>query len=85
MYAIRSYYALFARGDRKVGDILSLAHTHKGNWAQTLKSVPINPDFYVIRDRELNEHLPWDFIDHGIEKSFLQQEYQRAIKRNNFV
>ncbi len=72
--------ALFARGDRKVGDILSLAHTHKGNWAQTLKSVPINPDFYVIRDRELNEHLPWDFIDHGIKKSFLQQEYQRAIK-----
>jgi radical SAM family uncharacterized protein len=72
--------ALFARGDRKVGDILSLGHTLKGNWAQTLKSVPVNPDFYVIRDRELNEHLPWDFIDHGIKKSFLQQEYQRAIK-----
>jgi radical SAM family uncharacterized protein len=72
--------ALFARGDRKVADILSLTHTHKGNWAQTLKSVPVNPDFYVIRDRDLNERLPWDFIDQGIKKSFLQQEFQRAIK-----
>jgi radical SAM family uncharacterized protein len=72
--------ALFARGDRKVADILSLAHAHKGNWAQTLKSVPVNPDFYVIRERDLNEQLPWDFIDQGIKKSFLQQEFRRAIK-----
>jgi radical SAM family uncharacterized protein len=72
--------ALFARGDRKVADILSLAHTHKGNWAHTLKSVPFNPDFYVTRDRGLDEQLPWDFIDQGIKKSYLRQEFQRAIK-----
>jgi radical SAM family uncharacterized protein len=72
--------ALFTRGDRKVADILSLAHAHKGNWAHTLKSIPINPDFYVIRERDLNENLPWDFIDQGIKKSFLQQEFQRAIR-----
>lgn len=72
--------ALFARGDRRVADILSSAHAHKGNWAQTLKSVPVNPDFYVTRERDLNEKLPWDFIDQGIRKSFLQQEFRRAIK-----
>ena len=72
--------ALFARGDRKVADILSWAHTHKGNWAQTLKSVPVNPDFYVIRDRDLDERLPWDFIEQGIKKFFLQQEFKRALK-----
>jgi hypothetical protein len=72
--------ALFSRGDRKVADILSLAHVNKGNWAQTLKNVPINPDFYVHRERDLNEKLPWDFIDHGIKKSFLQREYKRAIQ-----
>jgi len=70
--------AMLSRGDRKVADILSLAHTNQGNWAQTFKSVPINPDFYVLRERELDEHLPWDFIDHGIKKSYLQREYQRA-------
>ena len=70
--------AMFARGDRKVADILLLAHANKGNWAQTLKTVPVNPDFYVLRERNLNEKLPWDFIDHGIKKSYLQREYQRA-------
>lgn len=71
--------ALFSRGDRKVADILSLAHTHKGNWARTLKAVSVNPDFYVLRERDLDEHLPWDFIDQGIKKPYLQQEYHRAI------
>jgi radical SAM family uncharacterized protein len=70
--------ALLSRGDRKVADILSLAHINHGNWAQTLKAVSLNADFYVLRDRDLNENLPWDYIDHGIEKSFLQQEFQRA-------
>jgi radical SAM family uncharacterized protein len=70
--------AMFSRGDRKVADILLLAHANKGNWAQTLKTVPVNPDFYVLRERNLNEKLPWDFIDHGIKKSYLRQEYQRA-------
>jgi radical SAM family uncharacterized protein len=71
--------ALFSRGDRKAADILSLAHTYKGNWARTLKDVSINPDFYVLRERDLDETLPWDFIDQGFEKSYLQQEFKRAI------
>ncbi|MGD8610039.1 MAG: radical SAM protein [Desulfobacterales bacterium] len=70
---------LFSRGDRRVADILCLAHTYKGNWARTLKEVSINPDFYVLRERNLDERLPWDFIDQGIKKSYLQQEYQRAM------
>lgn len=72
--------ALFSRGDRRVADILQLAHSHKGNWAQTLKITSINPDFYVLRDRDIAEQLPWDFIDQGVKKSFLQQEYRRALK-----
>ena len=74
--------ALFARGDRRVADILTLAHANKGNWAQTLKTVPINPDFYVLRQRSFDELLPWDFIDHGIKKSFLWKEYQKAKRTN---
>jgi len=70
--------ALFSRGDRRVADILLMAHANKGNWAQTLKTVHLNSDFYVLRERDPGETLPWDFIDHGIKKSFLQREYQRA-------
>jgi len=70
--------ALLSRGDRKVADVLAMTHANNGNWAQTLKKVPVNPSFYVHRERELDERLPWDFIDHGIKKSYLKKEYQRA-------
>ena len=72
--------ALLSRGDRKVAQILSLVNTNQGNWPTTFKSSPINPDFYVLRERSLDELLPWDFIDHGIKKSFLKTEYKRALQ-----
>jgi radical SAM superfamily enzyme YgiQ (UPF0313 family) len=71
--------ALLSRGDRRVTDLLLLSHANKGNWPQTLKNTPLNPDFYVYRRREFDELLPWDFIDHGIRKSFLWKEYQKAL------
>lgn len=72
--------AMFSRGDRKVAKILSLAHYNHGNWAKTLKSTDLNPDFYALRERSLNELLPWDFIDHGIRKTYLKREYKRALQ-----
>ncbi len=69
---------LLSRGDRRVAEILALAHSTGDNWAQTLKTTPVNPDFYVCRERHPDELFPWDFIDHGIRKSFLLQEYERA-------
>ena len=72
--------ALLSRGDRKVAKILSLANKNQGNWPKTFKASPINPDFYVLRERSVDELLPWDFIDHGINKSFLKQEYKRALQ-----
>ena len=70
--------AMFSRGDRRVADILLMAHANKGNWPQTLKSTPLNSDFYVLRERDPAEILPWDFIDHGIKKSYLLKEYSRS-------
>jgi radical SAM family uncharacterized protein len=71
---------LLARGDRRVAQLLSRANANQGNWPKTLKSSPINPDFYVLRERSLDELLPWDFIDHGIRKTFLKSEYKRALQ-----
>jgi len=31
------------------------------------------------REKSFDELLPWDFIDHGINKSFLNKEYQKAL------
>jgi radical SAM family uncharacterized protein len=72
--------ALLSSGDRKVAQILLLANQNRGNWPKTLKASPVNPDFYVHRERSLNELLPWDFIDNGINKSFLKEEYKRALQ-----
>jgi len=71
--------ALLSLGDRRVGRILLAVHERQGNWSQALKAVNINPDFYVYRPKEADEILPWDFIDHGTDKAFLRDEYERAL------
>jgi hypothetical protein len=71
--------ALLSLGDRLVGEILLAVHENGGNWPQALKAVNINADYYVYRKKEPDEFLPWDFIDHGLEKSFLLREYRRGV------
>ena len=72
--------ALLSRGDRRVGSILVAAHQRKGDWGRALKGTSLNPDFFVYRRRDLDELFPWDFIDHGIPKEKLKQEYLAALK-----
>ncbi len=72
--------ALLSRGDRRVGKILMAAHHYEGDWGRALRETSINPDFYVYRQRGLNEVFPWDFIDHGIPKERLREEYLTAMK-----
>jgi len=71
---------LLSMGDRRVGQMLLATHRNGGNWKKTFRSSDINPDFFVYRPKDLNEHLAWDFIDHGIKKSFLQEEYSLALE-----
>ena len=72
--------ALLSRGDRRVGKILVAAYRTQGNWSQALRETPINSNFYVYRRRDLDEIFPWDFIDHGISKERLKEEYLTAMK-----
>jgi radical SAM superfamily enzyme YgiQ (UPF0313 family) len=72
--------ALLSRGDRRVGKILMATHRSQGNWSQALRETSINADFYVHRKRDLDEVFPWDFIDHGISKEQLKEEYLAAMK-----
>jgi radical SAM superfamily enzyme YgiQ (UPF0313 family) len=70
---------LLARGDRRVGRILEDARERRGNWRQTFRESSLNADFFVTRQRPLDEILPWDFIDHGLRREFLESEYRRAL------
>ncbi len=72
--------ALLARGDRTVADLLETAFKNQGNWATTLKSAAHAPGLFITRERDKDELFPWDFIDHGIRKTYLRSEYERALK-----
>lgn len=72
--------ALLSRGDRRVGKILMEAHHNRGDWGRALRETIVNSDFYVYRKRDLDEVFPWDFIDHGISKERLKEEYLTAMK-----
>jgi radical SAM superfamily enzyme YgiQ (UPF0313 family) len=72
--------ALLCLGDRRVGGILLKAHRLDWNWKAAFRSSEVNPDFFVLRPKDLHELLPWDFIDHGLSKRHLSREYETALK-----
>ena len=71
---------LFSAGDRRVGSLLLASHELDGDWTRTFRSSEVNPDFFVHRPKDLDETLPWDFIDHGLHKEFLIKEHKLALK-----
>lgn len=70
--------ALLSRGDRRVGRLL-LETVRTGDWGRAMREININTDFYVHRARDEDELFPWDFIDHGVVKGFLLEQYHRAL------
>ena len=82
--------AVFARGDRKLGEVLIRAW-EKGcrldnwsdrfsfaKWMETFSECGIDPRFYANRKRDYGEFLPWDIIDSGIKKDYLMKENMKA-------
>ena len=47
---------------------------------EAFKAHEVDPDFYNLRERDLDEILPWDFIDAGVTKAFLKREWAQAQK-----
>jgi radical SAM superfamily enzyme YgiQ (UPF0313 family) len=70
--------ALLARGDRRVGDLLLAAR--ESGWTRALRESPHNPDFFTLRERGRAELFPWDFIDHGLDKDYLWEEWRKALR-----
>ncbi len=82
--------AIFSRGDRRTTQLLVKAYEKGATfdtwsellnldaWREAIEELNIDVDFYTTRERNLNEILPWDYIDIGINKEYLQEEYRRA-------
>ena len=72
--------ALLSRGDRRVALFLEKVALEGASWSQAMRNAPLNPDFWVLRERQKDEKFPWEIIEHGISRSFLWDEYQRALQ-----
>ncbi|MEA3362994.1 MAG: radical SAM protein [Thermodesulfobacteriota bacterium] len=66
-----------SRGDRRIGQLLIRLAAGE-NLKQLCNKVGLPLDFYVTRERGIEELFPWEIIDQGVRRSYLWQEYQRA-------
>lgn len=83
---------VFARGDRRLSDVLIKAwelgckfdgwdeHFDLERWEQAFEACGVDPKFYNQRRREIDEILPWDHIDIGVTKAYLERERNKALK-----
>jgi radical SAM superfamily enzyme YgiQ (UPF0313 family) len=72
---------LLSRGDRRVAPWLIRVLENQGNWARTIREENIPLDFYLYRPRYEDEILPWDFLDVGVKRKYLLEEYHRGLNR----
>lgn len=69
--------ALLALGDRRLAPvILALAEGRGLN--RSLKDAGLSLDAYLYRQRELDEELPWSFMDTGMKDSLLKDQLAKA-------
>ncbi len=68
---------LLSRGDRRTADVLVALHARPDAWWPILRAM--RPDRFVHRRYPLEALLPWDFIEHGIDKRYLLAERRKAF------
>ncbi len=81
---------VLARGDRRLSKVILEAHRlgckfdswddhfNFDMWMKAFKDNGIEPEFYTKRRREFDELLPWDHLDYGVSRKFLEFENKRA-------
>ena len=84
--------SVFARGDRRLCEVLIKAFEKGAKfdgwnqyfkyniWQEALKECGLDEDFYAYRERTYDEILPWDFIDIGVNRKYLERENEKAQK-----
>lgn len=82
--------AILARGDRRICDVIIKAYEKGAKfdgwsqyfnydyWKEAMEECNLSGEFYAYRERSYDEILPWDFIDIGVNKSYLINESEKA-------
>jgi len=83
---------VIARGDHSLSEVIYRAwqkgckfdgwteYFHFDRWMEAFEESAVDPDFYTCRQRSYDEVFPWDFIETGVSKSYLQKENDRATE-----
>ncbi len=83
---------IWARGDRRLTNLLINAYQQGCRfdgwsdkfkfhiWQEAFTEQGVDPDFYTVRQRDIDEPLPWDHIDTQVDKEFLQAEWHKSIR-----
>ncbi|MBC3537911.1 radical SAM protein [Megasphaera hominis] len=73
---------VLSRGDRRVGQLLLLAHTYGGvkGWKRAAKEMHFDVDAFLYTKRPEQALLPWDTLDNGLVPNYLTQELRQAEK-----
>lgn len=81
---------VLARGDRRLSAVLYSAykkgckfdswdeHFKFDAWMEAFEENNLDPYFYTQRIRDFSEVLPWDHLDYGISRKFLERENIKA-------
>lgn len=81
---------VFARGDRRISDAIYYAYRNgclfdawteeykHDVWMDAFEKYGAGLDFYIFRERNVDEILPWDILDIGVNKSYLVREWENA-------
>lgn len=82
---------VLARGDRRIAQVIAKVYEDGGfydawseyfdyeRWLKAFEECGVDPNFYTMRERSLEEILPWDFINAGVTKEFLIREWKNAL------
>jgi radical SAM family uncharacterized protein len=87
---------LLSRGDRRVGAVIEQVwrdggrfdgwseHFSFDRWSSACEAVfaetPVSLDWYTTREREQSEVLPWDHLDAGLDKDWMWEDWQDALR-----
>jgi hypothetical protein len=62
-----------------VADLLELVRLVRGDWKAAVARWGVEASQFTERRRGAQEPFPWDFIDHGLSRDGLWEEYRRAV------
>jgi radical SAM superfamily enzyme YgiQ (UPF0313 family) len=70
--------ALFSSGDRRIARVIEATARLNGDLNAAIRETGIDLHFHTSRRRAYDEILPWEIVDSGISRDFMQQEDERA-------